>query len=509
MNNYEESNMKKNKLVWTGVLALTLLCLPHFVGAAPLQQGGNLLQNPSFEGSYSAWNGIPQAQMPAGWTPWWADNSGDDPDWANHRPEWKPAEAEHFANRVHSGSRAIQWFKSYATYNAGAYQQVNVSGNARLKFSAYGQAWSCDEWKKCQDASSHDPANMSMRIGIDPTGGANPWSPSIVWSGYGNPLDAWGYFEVEATAQGSVVTVFLQSHPDWPKQNQDSYFDDASLVVVGDAPAPAAQPQAAAVVAAPPAASFATATPRPDGAIFHTVGAGDTEWTIAARYGITLDELKANNNIGAFIYAGQELFIRTVEPPAPTPVPTAVATASPVPEPVEETEPAEAVGAADSQTRAGGTVCVTAFNDQNGNGFRDAGEGLLAGVLVTVYNAQQVLGTYSTDGVSEPYCFDGLVDGNYRITQIAEDDWVATTLAAWGISLRAGDVHNLEFGNVAFLPGAPAAAGAETAAEGTVSAGEQTTWAKVRSSVFAGVGVLGLLLVMGVGLLVMLPRRRA
>ena len=312
--------MKMFKLLWVGVVLLALLPLP--AAAAPQQQDGNLLQNPSFEGTYSAWNGIPQIQMPAGWTPWWIDGTGD-PDWKDQRPEWKPAEIEKYADRIHSGTRALQWHKSYATYWAGAYQQVSVPANATLKFSAYTQAWSCSDYSKCSEGStvwSLEPANTDMRIGIDPTGGTNPLSANVVWSASSNPLDAWVYLEVTATAQGGTVTVFLFSHPDWPKQNQDGYFDDASLVVVGagSAPAPTAVPasQETTTAAEPTtqssdaaAASFVTATPAADGTIIHTVQAGETEWMIAANYGLTLDELEANNDIGAFIYEGQQLLI--------------------------------------------------------------------------------------------------------------------------------------------------------------------------------------------------------
>ncbi|MBN1319158.1 MAG: hypothetical protein JXA42_26985, partial [Anaerolineales bacterium] len=227
------------KILITLVILLTTLTLVNSALASPpRQEGQNLLQNPSFEGSYSTWNGISQLQMPVGWNPWWQAKGNDDPDWKNNRPEWKPAEGEIFPNRVHSGSKAIQWFWAYSTYNAGAYQQVNVPANAQLRFSGYAMGWSCEKFKDCPDATSYNPANMAMSIGIDPTGGTDAFSSNIVWSGTYNYLDNWGYLEVEATAQGSVVTVFMRSNPDWPKQNQDTYFDDVSLVAIGESVAP-------------------------------------------------------------------------------------------------------------------------------------------------------------------------------------------------------------------------------------------------------------------------------
>jgi LysM repeat protein len=522
--------MKTHKpFVWLGALLLALV--PLAVMAAPPQQGENLLNNPSFEGPYSPWNGVSQIQMPASWTPWWAEAAEGDPEWKHHRPEWKPDEGQYYPNRVHSGERALQWHKSYATFQSGAYQQVSVPENAQLRFSAYGQAWSCDDWNQCSDATSHDPANMAMRIGIDPTGGTNPWAPSVVWSGWGNPLDAWGYFAVEATAQGGVVTVFLYSNPDWPKQNQDVYYDDASLVVIGDAPPPAAAPDEAqppAAAAEAPAAPAVTATPRPDGSIVHVVQAGDTAWSIAARYGISLDELYAQNDIGDFLHEGDELIIRPAtseaeaEPTAEAAAEAGAAAGGGV-EPAEVTEapaPQEAAAAeepepvavaeevvAEPEERKGGMICITAFHDQNSNGLREGGEGLLAGITFAISNGQQEIGDYMTDGASEPYCFSGLIPGSYQVAEKQMEGWASTTLGAWGVSLREGDTVNLEFGNTKSGASGPADSAA-TADEGDVVE-ENSTWSRVRSSICTGGGVFGSLLIAGAGLFMMVSRRRA
>jgi LysM repeat protein len=525
--------MKRIKrLIWTGILLVALV--PLGVSAAPPQQGENLLQNPGFEGTYIPWNGISQIQVPPGWTPWWAEASDGDPDWKNQRPEWKPAEGVYYPTRVHSGARAIQWHKSYATFLAGAYQQVNVPENAQLRFSAYGQAWSCSDWNQCQDSTSYDPANAGMRIGIDPTGGTNPWAASVVWSAWGNPLDAWGYFSVDANAQGTVVTVFLYSNPDWPKQNQDVYYDDASLVVVGDAPPPApaaADPATESSSSAPtpvPPPSIELATPREDGSIIHIVQAGETAWTIAARYDITLDELNTLNEIGAFLQLGQELLIR----PATTEVSVEAAaeettteesaageaagggveeTAAEEPaaeEPVaEEVAPAAALETSESEEVSGGAICVSAYKDTNGNGVREASEGFLSGIEIAVSNSQQELGSYTTDGISEPYCFSGLIADSYQVAQKLSGDWTATTLAAWGISLQDGDTVSLEFGNAVSQPQETVAG--EAAADDSAAAEEEGAWARVRSSVYAGGGVFGLLLIAGAVLFMVYSRRGA
>jgi LysM repeat protein len=521
---------------WVSIVGLAVIAalgLPSVAAAGPAQQEQNLLQNPGFEGTYIAWNGIPQIQMPAGWTPWWIDNDGSLPDWANQRPEWKPAEVDKYACRVHSGSRAIQWHKSYATFYSGAYQQVVVPANALLRFSVYAQSWSCADYDKCHEGAnvwSYDPAKTNMMIGIDPTGGTNPMSPNIVWSAAANPLDAWVYLQVEATAQGGTATVFLLSHPDWPKQNQDAYFDDAVLIVVGSAPAvapaaaPAAVQPAVAAVAVPPPVALTIATPQPDGSIVHRVEAGDTAWSIAARYGVTLGTLQELNDLGEYIYEGQLLVVAAAQPAA------ALAEAEPEPDPADHEDSVAALSLAgggdapatqepaptaqviaEAPATTTGTLCVVAFDDQNANGYRDSGERLLPGVTIAVMRDQLALGSYTTDGASEPYCFSGLEAGSYRVMQQLLQDWVATTVAAWAVDLRAGDLLDLEFGNVAAQASEPALAVASDAAITALAQADQSsddTWTRLRSAVFTGGGVLGVLLVIGAAVFLKVSRRR-
>ena len=197
------------------------------IAAACPAGGQNLLLNPSFEGEYKPFGAIKELNHAPNWFPWWQDSGG------NFRPEYKPAEISTAPNRIHSGNLAQQYFKSFGQFKAGLFQSVlNVPAGSRLQFSAFGQAWSCQEFSTCSDGTSVNPANMLMRVGIDPTGDTDYTANTIVWSPYFNPLDSWQIACIEAVAESDIVTVWLWASPDGPRQNQDVYWDDASLVVV-------------------------------------------------------------------------------------------------------------------------------------------------------------------------------------------------------------------------------------------------------------------------------------
>ncbi len=116
------------------------------------------------------------------------------------------------------------------------------------------------------------------------------------------------------------------------------------------APAPPAQATAAPAVQAPPPAE--PVNNDPIGRITHTVRAGDSLWTIANRYGKTVDYLVALNgfkSVNQFLGIGDELLVDpgvtatprppTDTPPPPTEAPSATATAAPTDTPAPTNTP--------------------------------------------------------------------------------------------------------------------------------------------------------------------------
>jgi len=249
---------------------------------ARMEKGGssvteNLLQNGAFEadwaeeyshrvrvfteqrdGSFSGEEiAVGNVFTPPGWVAW---ARLEESKW--HLPEVKDAWAH---RRARSGAKGIMMFKTFGRFDAGFMQTVQVAPGTKLRFSVYGHAWSNHNgdgfphpgdarWSEgtlvgfgenvcleqadipADNGESQNDANRNFRftVGIDTTGGTNPYAESVAW---GDPLYCYnGYsrpVEVEATARGNKVTVFIRAKVRWPFKINDAYWDDAELVQVG------------------------------------------------------------------------------------------------------------------------------------------------------------------------------------------------------------------------------------------------------------------------------------
>src|SRR5690606_24201492 len=92
----------------------------------------------------------------------------------------------------------------------------------------------------------------------------------------------------------------------------------------GQNPAPTTVAQGPTTVAqAPPPSGAPTATPDADGVIYYEVQPGDSYWSIAARHGLSIDEIYELNNAGegSFVQPGERVVVGQAAPPEPTPEP--------------------------------------------------------------------------------------------------------------------------------------------------------------------------------------------
>ncbi|HID54386.1 MAG TPA: hypothetical protein EYP41_20405 [Anaerolineae bacterium] len=139
---------------------------------------------------------------------------------------------------IYAGLNAVRWRSEETPFDAGLRQTVTVSDPAgNVTVTAWGLA------ETAVDAA------ISLRIGLDPTGGDNPDSPNVVWSEASAPA-SFTQFSVSVPAQGSAATIFLRGTLDsaavsgtavWDAveiQNGDPSTGSGQVLVNGDFEAP-------------------------------------------------------------------------------------------------------------------------------------------------------------------------------------------------------------------------------------------------------------------------------
>jgi LysM repeat protein len=419
---------------------------------------------------YIMWNTV---QVPAGWKAWWLPpnrNHASDPNFyqnhpnncyedapegcvAWHNPEFRDTKGVTLGpSRIHDGTNSQKYFTFWSVHQAGVLQTVAVPAGSVVRFSAWMHAWSSNQDGREEIPGSYvssGQSSMHMKVGIDPCGGEDPWSPNIVWGSEHDTYDQFGYYEVRATAQCDKVTVFTHSMPVKAMKHNDVYVDDAELVVI-DAPgvvqpAPASVPQpaaanpaSAAVVNAAPAP---TALPRPDGAIVHVVKAGDTVFGLALQYGVQMDQILQLNGLtkDSFIRVGQELIIAAPPPVTATPAEEKAA-------PAATALPATAVAKVEPSGKT--QLCVRAFDDLNGDGVMNRDEALAKDTLFQVTDrAGKPIVSYASDGMSEPHCFARLTPGEYLIAVEPAPGAQPTSDQRWSVVLGKGTTATVDFGS--------------------------------------------------------------
>lgn len=188
---------------------------------------------------------------PVGWVTWFYHNPGT---W--DQPEVRDAWAEHDARRVHGGQKGMLLFTFHRKHDAGFLQQVRVVSGTRVRLTAWAHAWS--NWHDglhpsdplwsdgpgyeagfCLEGGAPDDnwRNFTFCVGIDSTGGTNPFAKTVVWGQGAHIYNVYAQVPaVEAVAQGDTVTVFLRSKTAWAFRHSDAYWDDVELVQVTSEP---------------------------------------------------------------------------------------------------------------------------------------------------------------------------------------------------------------------------------------------------------------------------------
>lgn len=510
-----KNNMAKSLLLLAATILVAVFSFPRSDVAAQEIVSGNLFENPGFEAGYFNQDSIPQIAVPNGWRMHWLDGvafEGTEGVVA-YRPEtvvWSIQDAPENERSLffRDGSYTLKLFKPWAPLFVALSQEVSgleVGRNYRISAPIYVDIVESYDNGKTQPYRSD---SGFIRFSVGPTGSgwrtagltySPTWTAENVFPFYlAQQTYIWDF-----TATSESMIIFLEMGSRHPYVNSGFFMDAVGLYALGttgDVPVSSSGGSSAPVAQAGPTSTpFPTPTPRPDGSIVHVVNTGDSFWTIAIQYapalGLTPEEalpaIRELNNNPAFIAVGQELLIKEPGEVVAAPEPTA--------EPTSEEAPVEEVieveGAATSEETAAevpaapveeavaetapttGTICVAAFDDQNGDGSRnEASENLQADAAVTIFRGGSTVTTHITDGVSEPYCFENLEPDTYQVQIFPPADYQPTTSPSWAVSVTEGAQISVSFGT-RFDPQETAVAdttSADTAVDDTAAATDTT-----------------------------------
>lgn len=190
------------------------LSMPLSLWASEPCNPPNLIPQPVCD--FDSFHGAPPRQIPDGWT------------------EFVIYGDPTFLNDPHSyfGTGTLRIWSNGGTFKAGIYTQVNVTPGAGYRASI---AW----------GAPNAPDHFGRQLGIDPTGGTDPNSPTVIWGpmhwGEGRilnyPPGEGPNIDVRARAINGTITVFFVT--DHPSSTGDNliYIDVIALYPDESAPA--------------------------------------------------------------------------------------------------------------------------------------------------------------------------------------------------------------------------------------------------------------------------------
>lgn len=249
-----------------------LLVNPDFEVLAPVLEHGEKIRNrvyvyPVTKAPYVTVRG--ENMNPKGWRVWYRHHEQKPAHvpWDENNkigfsaPEVRLTEPIYEDRRV-NGERALQMFTFYRIHDGGVFQVVeDVTPGDTLRFSIMAHGWVASgdmspkeslpghgglSWEEGTLGLNGDQKSIMYRVGIDPTGGTDPLSDSVIWGEGKHIFNEFDGVSVEVVAQSSTVTVFFRSQALWPVMHVDTYVDAASLTVVedsGDAAPPEEMPK--------------------------------------------------------------------------------------------------------------------------------------------------------------------------------------------------------------------------------------------------------------------------
>lgn len=530
------------------ILAVGMLFALVAIATVPFAvqaQGPNLLQNPGFEEGHFNQDGIAEITVPNGWRMHWSN--GESQIFGGYaqtaRPEtvvWNISGAPEHEKDVfwRDGIYTVKIFKGWAPLWAAMSQNVSgleVGRRYRLVAPVYIDIVA--DYQGGQKVAPTDGRQGRVRLGTGAVGAGWRDEAAISYSGWwtGETISpfyqAYPTFIHEFTATAPEMSVWIEMASNYPHPNNGFFIDTVGLYALDEVDNSAAAPlppagdsgggQTAPSGPAAPAPQ-PQATPRADGSVVHVIQSGDSYWTLAIQYaatmGITPEEaltaIPELNNNPAMLRTGMEL---QIVPPNPEGAAPATATAAPegeeataVPTPTVETENAGSgvvvdTGSSESsvsqamQNATSGSICVTAYLDQNDDGQRDENELPVAENAITLAKDGNTVSTYITNGTDDLYCFEGLDTGTYQVQIYPSADYAVRSDDSWAIAVAEGVMIPVSF---ALNYGSEGAAVADAGNADAASNGQTATDADTSAQAPAEEGASGNALSDNLGLIV-------
>ena len=206
------------------LLSQVVLAAPDPAPTLDLQDY-NLLVNPGLEAydpAYGEFEGVP-CQVATGWRRFWS--GGAEPCWMDGRVFAKSHLGHNFVEHIEG--ETAQFIVSREPYSAGIWQQVaGLVPGLGYGFHHF--------FLTIYQTSAQDPVHDTIfkRVGVDPTGGTDPWAPTVEWSEMSGVDQAWDLDRrVAWYASSPTVTVFAQVISPYP--SGDPSFLNLSILDSG------------------------------------------------------------------------------------------------------------------------------------------------------------------------------------------------------------------------------------------------------------------------------------
>lgn len=201
-----------------------------------------------------------------------------------------------------------------------------------------------------------------------------------------------------------------------------------------------------------PQVVYQTPTAGPDGRVIYIVQEGDTCLRIQLLTGTSIETLRELNKLdqACTISPKQELLLKVITPQATfTPNPKVT------PTPLLPTL---------TPIKGNGKICVTLYNDVNGNAVHEDSEAEIAGGAVSITSRQgNISKTLNTTDTGDPQCVE-VPEGTYHVSMGIPGGYNPTVVMDQQINLLAGDQQILEFGAQASTKATEVPAGASSQA---------------------------------------------